>query len=86
MSTTFGILRPNRKPHESKFIEIAERVYAGHFQCRIIWKDPKYATCFVGVKKVFPLNNTAQGVYNINDLKKINNEKPCYCRTSTIVN
>ena len=62
MSTTFGIII------KSEVIEIARRVTGA------IWFTNPLASLLPNDTKVEPLDNSAQGVYNIGDIKKLINE------------
>jgi hypothetical protein len=86
MSTIFGIHRKGKKiklvdddlPEEyfqdgrigDEFIEVAHR---GNFG-RIVW-DNEVAQFLDDSIPVYPLDNTAQGIYTIGDLKKEINEQ-----------
>ena len=59
MSTTFGI----RIPTTGEVIEVAYRMG------RVIWGNP-LAHLLPDETKVIPLDNTAQGIYTIGDIKK----------------
>jgi len=59
MSTTFGIIIPTT----GQVIEVAHRSYY------IKWENP-LAHLLPNETKVEPLNNSAQGIYTIGDIKK----------------
>ena len=66
MSTTFGILK------EEEYIPVAHRSGRGLGEVEIVWKN-ELAEILPDETKVHPLDNTAQGVYTIGDLKRLKN-------------
>jgi hypothetical protein len=67
MSTTFGIVIPTKENEEP--IEIAHRHGIGNGKVAIDWLNP-LAYLLPDDTPVIPLDNTAQGVYTIGDIKK----------------
>ena len=59
MSTTFGVKIPKTK-------EIVEVAFRTHY---IRWENP-LAQLLPDKTKVYPLDNSAQGIYTIGDIKK----------------
>lgn len=65
MSTTFGVKVPSMyEEGEFEKIEVARRVSGD-----IIWTNP-LAQLLPDKTKVIPLDNTAQGIHTIGDIKK----------------
>jgi hypothetical protein len=69
MSTTFGI----RIPTTDEIVEVAFRTDY------IRWENP-LAHLLPDETKVEPLDNTAQGIYTIGDIKKKINNKTVKCQ------
>lgn len=68
MSTTFCVLKPGSK----KYVPIAYRSGSGFGKVNITWKN-ELAEILPEETKVYPIDNTAQGVYTMGDLKRLKN-------------
>lgn len=79
MSTTFAIIKKCKCGEIKEEIKIARRSAQGHGKpVKIEWLNwfdgLKPEETSVNSRKVYPIDNTRQGVYNIGDLIKLYNE------------
>ena len=74
MSTTFAIRKKDKNGNVTNEIQIAHRSGQGAGKpVKIEWLNS--VVSFLNKKmKVYPVDNTRQGVYNIGDLRKLQNE------------
>ena len=73
MSTTFAIIKKCKCGETREQIEIAHRSAQGHGKpVKIEWLHP-FADVLRNNRKVYPTDNTNQGVYNVGDLRKLYN-------------
>lgn len=73
MSTTFGVLKPNvalDKFNEDELIPIAHRWGKAGGGVNVNWLND-LAPLLSDETKVYPLDNTSQGVETIGDLRKL---------------
>ena len=68
MSTTFGIQVPSLYSYDEDELEMIEIAFRGN-GTGVRWKEP-LAQLLPDDLKVIPLDNSAQGIYTIGDIKK----------------
>jgi len=64
MGTTFGVKIPGR----DDLVEIAKRTGKGHFGVHFQWLNP-LGELLDNEVKLIPLDNTAQGIHNVGQVK-----------------
>jgi len=73
MSTTFAVIKKCKCGEIKDKIEIAHRSGQGHGKpVKIKWLHP-FVDVLRNNRKVYPTDNTNQGVYNVGDLRKLYN-------------